>query len=113
MRRLESWFQLSSGAREVVRTFSLSLATATTRIRQRLFAPDAEDGLPGGLLATTRGDADQRGCSEEFVPTNYNVGQLQVVQQYLSHAHEDFRPFHSPVVAPYRHLKSKSSSAPT
>ena len=66
MRRRESFFQLSSVVREVVRTLSLHMAastTATTRFRER-FAPGAEDGLPGGLLATTRRDADQGGCSE-------------------------------------------------
>ena len=95
---------MSSGVREEVRTFSL----ARERFSQR-FAPSPQDGLSGCLLATTRRDTDQGGCSEEFVPTNHNVRQLQVVQQYLSHTHEHFRPFHTPVVAPYGHLNSNSA----
>ena len=100
---------MSSVLREVVRPATLSLpATSTSsstscRVRES-FVPSPEDRLPGSLLAAPRGDADQGGSAEEFVPTNHNVGQLQVVQQNLSHAHEHFRPFHTAVVAPYRHL---------
>lgn len=51
------------------------------------------------------GATHQRGGPEQLVPADDYVGQVQVVQHYLRHAHEHLFALYSPVVAPHCHLE--------
>ena len=46
---------------------------------------------------------EERGRGEEFVPADDDVAEVEVIQQDLSHAHEDLL-VHAAVVPPHRHL---------
>ena len=75
-------------------------------------SPGPEHGLSGGLLASSRRDADQGGGPEQFVPANHNVRKVKVVQQYLSYSHEYFGALYPAVVSPNGNLRKTVSGRP-
>lgn len=58
--------------------------------------------------ATTTGrrcsSTDQARSCEQLVPAAHYLVEVQIVQHYLGHAHEDLFSLHASVVAPNRHL---------
>ena len=60
--------------------------------------PNLRKARGGGVVC------EQRRRWEQFVPANDNVAEVKVIQQDLSHAHEDFL-VHATVIPPYRHLE--------
>lgn len=55
-------------------------------------------------------EAYQRNCSKQFVPADHNVRQVEIIQQDLSNAHEDFAAFNATIITPYRHLFNQKYS---
>lgn len=78
---------------------------SVTQASRALTLPLPEAVQAGHGAATgERRQRHQRGGAEELVPSDDDVGEVQVVQHDLRQAHEHLTALHAPVVAPHRHL---------
>ena len=94
---------------------ALAAASAPARLRRRdrvrLRAGGAGGAGGAGALVgrrAVRRDAHQRRGSEQLVPSDHDVGQVEVVEHDLRDAHEHLLALHAAVVAPNGHLKYES-----